>query len=195
MHTIEINEKTYKVKLLKTDEEQEKGLQGIKELPEDEGALFILDEPQEVSIWMKDTEIPLLIVFIDEDEEVIKVAKGTPMDETGITCEDVKYILEVNENEAIHEGDEVDLNLEEDKEEEDSQKIKEFVVLAEGGDIAMSFNGHAKIFSRPNTKALIKFAKRAEASKSDASYETLGKKLFKFLEIQDSNQKETVEVK
>lgn len=192
MHTVEINGKEYKVKLLKTDEEQEKGLQGVKDLPKDEGALFVLDEPQEVSIWMKDTEIPLLIVFIDEDEEVIKVAKGTPMDETSIPCEGVKYILEVNADEAIKVGDEVDLEIDE---EDEPSKIKEFVVLAEGGDIAMTFNGHAKIFSRPNTKTLIKFAKRAEDSKSDSSYETLGRKLFKFLEIQDSNQKETVEVK
>ena len=73
MITVEINDKKYKVKEAKTTEEQEKGLQGVKELPEDEGMLFYFDPPQEISIWMKDTLIPLDIIFIDEDEEVIEV--------------------------------------------------------------------------------------------------------------------------
>jgi len=42
---ITINNKEYKVKVAKTEEEKEKGLQGVKELPEDEGMLFIYDEP------------------------------------------------------------------------------------------------------------------------------------------------------
>lgn len=40
---IEIGEKYYTVKLAKTPEEQEKGLQNVKELPDDEGMLFIVD--------------------------------------------------------------------------------------------------------------------------------------------------------
>ena len=47
--------------------------------------LFYFDPPQEISIWMKDTLIPLDIIFIDEDEEVIEVHEGKPQDETLIT--------------------------------------------------------------------------------------------------------------
>jgi uncharacterized membrane protein (UPF0127 family) len=42
-------------------------------LPEDEGMIFYFDPPQKVSFWMKDTKIPLDIVFINEEYEVIKV--------------------------------------------------------------------------------------------------------------------------
>lgn len=196
MHKIEVNDKIYKVKILKTEDEQEKGLQGIKELPEDEGALFVLEEPTDCSIWMKDTYIPLMIVFIGEDEEVIKISYGEPLDETDIECSDVKYILEINPTEGIEEGDEVDLNIDEEVDDNDeAKKIKEYVILGSNGEVVMSFSGVTKIFSRSNTKTLIKFAKKAASAKSDSSYETLGKKLFKFLKTQDSNQEETVEIK
>jgi len=35
--------------------------------------LFIYDEPQNMSYWMKDTSIPLDIIFIDDDMEVVSV--------------------------------------------------------------------------------------------------------------------------
>ena len=64
---IEIGDKKYNVEVAQTDEEKTKGLQGKKELAEDEGMLFIYDEPQTVGFWMQDTDIPLDIIFIDED--------------------------------------------------------------------------------------------------------------------------------
>ena len=47
--TIRIGDKTYKVKLAETEEQHMKGLQDITELPEDEGMLFIFNEPDEIS--------------------------------------------------------------------------------------------------------------------------------------------------
>lgn len=68
MMNIIINNKLYKVKIAETEEEREKGLQGIENLLEDEGMLFIFEEPQTVGMWMKDTLIPLDIIFINEDQ-------------------------------------------------------------------------------------------------------------------------------
>jgi uncharacterized membrane protein (UPF0127 family) len=67
MIEIEIGNKEYKVKEAKSDSEKEKGLQGVKELSEDEGMLFYFDPPQDVSFWMKGVEIPLDIIFINDD--------------------------------------------------------------------------------------------------------------------------------
>lgn len=47
---INIKDKSYKVKVAQTIEEQENGLQGVTDLPEDEGMLFVFDEPQEISM-------------------------------------------------------------------------------------------------------------------------------------------------
>lgn len=46
---ISIGSKDYEVKLAQTDDEKEKGLQDITELPEKEGMLFVFDEPDEIS--------------------------------------------------------------------------------------------------------------------------------------------------
>lgn len=98
---IEIGDKEYNVKVAKTEEEREKGLQNVKELPEDEGMLFIFDNPQTVGFWMKDTLIPLDIIFINEDMEVISIYKGESRNEDIAEEDDVKYVLEVNQNSGI----------------------------------------------------------------------------------------------
>ena len=99
---ISINNKTYKVKEAKTESEREKGLMNVKELSEDEGMLFYFDPPEsEISFWMKDTLIPLDIIFINEDQEVTSVQQGKPNDETPIIGNDVAYVLEVNTNSGM----------------------------------------------------------------------------------------------
>ena len=60
-------------------------------------------------MWMKNTLIPLDIIFINDDDEVIKVVQGIPNDETPIVKQDVSYVLEVNAKSGIKVGDELDL--------------------------------------------------------------------------------------
>jgi hypothetical protein len=48
-----------------------------KSLAEDAGMLFDYDPPQEVSFWMKNTLIPLDIIFIGTDGRIIKIAART----------------------------------------------------------------------------------------------------------------------
>lgn len=187
MIKIEIGDKEYKVKQAKTEEEKTKGLQDIESLPENEGMLFYYDTPQDVAYWMKDTKIPLDIIFINEDEEVISVKHGKPLSEELLEEDNVMYVLEVNQNSGIQPGDELDI---EDDSEEDSDTMK---VLASDGTIQMELEGGERIFSRKNTKVLIRYAKKAYKSKEDKDYKALGKRLFKYLHIQDTNEPEYVE--
>lgn len=189
MTTIEIGDKTYKVREAHTEEEKEKGLQGIKELPEDEGMLFYFNPPQEVAMWMKDTLIPLDIIFIDEDMEVISVAKGEPNNEELIIEEDVAYVLEVNQNSGIEEGDELD--IEEEKDEDDKPPVMK--VLAPDGSTQMDLWGGERIFSRKNTVILIRKAKKANLSKDDKDFKALGRYMFKCIKGQDERPPEYVD--
>lgn len=179
---IKINNKPYQVKEAYTDEEKSKGLSNLKELPKDEGMLFYFDPPEDVSFWMKDTLIPLDIIFINENYEVTKVVEGKPNDETPILEKDVAYVLEVNKDSGIKVGDELDLG-------ESAPVMK---VLNQDGSTQMELWGGERIFSRKNTKVLIKKAKKADETKDDKDYRTLGRFMFKCIKIQDEREPEYV---
>lgn len=187
MITIEIGNKKYKVQEARTEEEKEKGLQGVTELPEDEGMLFYFDPPEDVSMWMKDTLIPLDIVFINDDEEVVYVGEGIPNTETQMTVQNVAYVLEVNSGSGIQEGDELDF---EEEDEDDAPVMK---VLAQDGSTQMDLWGGERIFSRKNTVVLIRKAKKANMSKDDKDYKALGRYMFKCIKGQDERPPEYVE--
>ena len=191
MHSIYINDKEYKVKLAITDEEKEQGLQGVKELPEDEGMLFINEEPETAEFWMVDTHIPLDIIFIDEYGDVISVKEGEPESDKIISENNVKYILELNANSGINADDEVDLEEIEDYDISDDD-ISKMIVLDDEGEVQMELEGNERIFSRKNTKVLARLSKKAFKSKKDSDYKALGKKVFKFIEIQDDRDSEYV---
>lgn len=187
---IKINNKEYNVKVAETPEEKRKGLQGIKELKEDEGMLFVFDEAQEVSFYMKDTEIPLDIIFINDDYQVIKVYKGKPFDETLVTVDDVQYVLELNQNSGVKKGDYVEL---------DDEEPPVMKVLAPDGSTQMELWGGERIVSRIETKILIKKAKKAEEVKDNEEQfknkcKSLGKYMFKVLNKQDNREPEYVKI-
>lgn len=183
---ITIGDKKYKVEIADTPEKQEKGLMGRKSLPEDQGMLFIYDEPQDLSYWMKNTLISLDIIFIDDDMEVVSVKQGQPMSEEPITEDDVQYVLEVNSNSGIEEGDQLVVEDSDDKE-------YSMHVLFPDGSTQMNLKGGERIVSRRETKILIKKAKKAEASKTDGAYRALGRYIFKVLKRQDSREPEYVD--
>ena len=195
MIKIKVNDKTYKVKVADTEELRETGLQGVTDLPQDEGMLFVFDEPDEVSFWMAETKINLDIIFIGDDEKVIKVSTGYADTEDPHTAEDCAYVLEVNQGSGISVGDEVEVDdITEDSEDEEidendldeiEDEEQDMMILNHKGESQMDLKGGERIFSRKNTKSLLKFSKRAYTSKSAASYRTLGKKVFAFMDTQD----------
>lgn len=182
---VTINNKEYTVKEAHTEQEKQKGLQGVKELPKDGGMLFYFNPPEIVEFWMKDTEIPLDIIFINDDQEVIKVAKGEPNDETMISSEEeIAYVLEVNQDSGIKRGDILDF-------EENGPVMK---VLDQDGNSQMELWGGERIFSRRNTRVLINKAKKADLSKEDKDYKALGRFMFKCIKGQDTRPNEYVTV-
>ena len=188
MIQLTVNNKTYNVKIAKTESEREKGLQGVESLPEDEGMLFIFDEPQTVGMWMKDTLIPLDIVFINDDLEVLSVYEGEPMNEDIAEEDNVNYVLEVNQGSGIKEGDEVEI-------EDDDEELPAMKIIGIGGEEIASLEGGERIFSRKNTKTLIRMAKKADMTKSDTDYKRLGNKMFSYIKQQDTRDPEYVELK
>ena len=56
-------------------ESQAKGLMGVKNLKDNEGMIFVYDEPSYLSFWMKNTLIPLSIAFVEADGRISQIQK------------------------------------------------------------------------------------------------------------------------
>ena len=184
----------YKVQVAVTEEEQRKGLQGVKDMPVDEGMLFVYDREKPLSFWMKDTLIPLTVAFINEDMEIIAVYDAYPGDETPMQ-ETAKYVLEVNAGEDIDEGDDVEFNLDDDK----YDFTGDMKVLDSNGNVQMSIKGGERIVSRKQTRILIRKAKMCQRWKNrskkkyDLYCKQLGRYIFSVFDGQDNRPVETVE--
>ena len=190
---INIGNKTYKCQVAKNEEDRRKGLQGVEHLPIDEGMLFVWEDEATREMWMKDTKIPLDQIAINDDDEVVLVYTAQPEDETLVPFMNAKYILEVNAESGIVEGDEFEID--------DSDDLNKYVmkVLAPDGSTQMYLQGGERIFSRVSSKKLIKWAKKAYSVKDDTkkfeSYcKRLGKIMFKELKAQDEREPEYVQV-
>lgn len=192
---VTVGNKIYKCKVAETNEQKQKGLMGVEELPSDEGMLFIWEEEGTQQMWMKNCPLPIDQIAINDDEEVTVIYQAEPNNETLIPFTNAKYILEVNINSGIKEGDEVEIDFED---EEDSKYVMK--VLAPDGSTQMNLQGGERIMSRKSTRQLIKWAKKAEAVKDNEDLYTryckrLGKIMFKELKAQDGREPEYVEVK
>lgn len=190
---VDINGKTYTLLHFVTEEEKELGLQNVIEMESNEGALFdYSDEPQEeISFWMKDTTIPLLICFINEDGEVISVHKGKPLSEEPITesSEFVAYVIEVNVDENIKKGDQTSLGQEDNY---PDVEVNRLYIYGSDGNVQATLQGGERIFSRKSSKVIIKKAKKAYMSKEDKDYKALGRYVFKEMKAQDERPAEYV---
>ena len=188
---INIGDKTYKCQVAKNEEDRRKGLQGVEHLPIDEGMLFVWEDEATREMWMKDTKIPLDQIAINDDDEVVLVYTAQPEDETLVPFMNAKYILEVNAESGIVEGDEFEID--------DSDDLNKYVmkVLAPDGSTQMYLQGGERIVSRKETRTLIKKAKKAYANKGgdhDRYCKSLGKYMFKVLKGQDTREPEYVSV-
>jgi uncharacterized membrane protein (UPF0127 family) len=96
-----------------TPEQQQQGLMFVRDLPSNHGMLFLADAPRVFRMWMKNTYIPLDMVFIGADGRVAKIAANTVPHSLATVSSgtEVSGILEIRGGEAarraIHVGDAV----------------------------------------------------------------------------------------
>ena len=87
----------FSVELATTDEERERGLMFRKALPDGHGMLFDFETDRSVAMWMKNTLIPLDMIFIRGDGRIANIAENTePMSTRIIPSRGaVRAVLEV----------------------------------------------------------------------------------------------------
>lgn len=97
---------SFTVELALTREERAQGLMNRETMASDHGMLFEFDETRDVMMWMKNTILPLDMVFIGEDGKVAGVAAdAVPYSEAIISSPGpVRYVLELNAGVSAKEG-------------------------------------------------------------------------------------------
>jgi hypothetical protein len=103
--TIKIDETFIEVQIAKKEIELKTGLMFQDTLPYDQGMLFVFDEPGVKTMWMKNMQFHLDMIWFDENGNVVEITKNVPPCKTplevmscmpeGNSAENVKYILEV----------------------------------------------------------------------------------------------------
>jgi len=78
-------------------EDHSRGLMYRRELGTNQGMLFVYEEPEPLSFWMKNTFVPLSIAFIDDQGTIVHIEDMAPQTtESHRSPKAVRYALEVN---------------------------------------------------------------------------------------------------
>ena len=114
-----IRENCFSVEIAKTEAQRQKGLMNRKELDRNKGMLFVFEKEEVHSFWMKNTLIPLDIIWIDSNGKIVFISQNAQPCHSFI-CPSVvppnkaKYVLEINagicQETGIKVGDEIKLN-------------------------------------------------------------------------------------
>lgn len=96
----------FTVQVADDNETRARGLMFVEQMPMMAGMLFVYERPQRASFWMRNTLIPLDMLFADESGTIVTVhANAVPLDETPIPGgEGIRFVLEINGGMAARLG-------------------------------------------------------------------------------------------
>jgi uncharacterized protein len=94
---LQLNGHAIRAEVARTQDERSKGLMHRRYMGKNDGMLFVFEQPQPVSMWMKNTLIPLSVAFIDEQGRIINIAEMLPETlDSHSSLALAKYALEMN---------------------------------------------------------------------------------------------------
>ncbi|MGI6853395.1 DUF192 domain-containing protein [Mesorhizobium sp. 1B3] len=104
--------RSFRIEIADDPLERQRGLMFRDEMDDTRGMLFVFEETSEVGFWMKNTPLPLDLIFIGEDGRVRAVLPGESFSEAVISPGvPVRFVLEVKagiaEKAGVEEGDRI----------------------------------------------------------------------------------------
>jgi uncharacterized membrane protein (UPF0127 family) len=102
---MKLGAETFTLEVAATDKARGLGLMHRTSMPQDRGMLFVFPAEAERSFWMRNTHIPLDIVYVDGAGKVVSVKQMKPLDETGVWSDGpARYAVELNQGAAARAG-------------------------------------------------------------------------------------------
>jgi uncharacterized membrane protein (UPF0127 family) len=102
---MKLGSQTFTLEIANTAETRERGLMRRDSMPADHGMIFVFKETSKMAFWMKNTRIPLDVVYIAEDGRVDSVKQMQPYVETAVWSDGpLKWAVELNQGEAEKAG-------------------------------------------------------------------------------------------
>lgn len=81
-----------------TSEQREIGLMFRRDMPQNEGMLFIFENPSRLCFWMKNTLLPLTAAFVADDGTVVNLENMKPQTtDSHCSAKPVRFVLEMNQ--------------------------------------------------------------------------------------------------
>jgi len=100
-----IGSKNFTLEVADTDPAREHGLMKRDAMPADHGMIFVFDADAERSFWMKNTRIPLDIIYVNSAGRVVSIAAMQPYDWSAVPSKGpAKYAIELNQGVAAQTG-------------------------------------------------------------------------------------------
>ena len=109
-HWVELTGQRYTVEISDDHTERARGLMFRDAMAPDRGMLFVHEDEQPLAYWMKNTRIPLDILYFDEDRKLVSVSRNVPPCSLGDRCPNYPssapalYVLELNAGLAAQIG-------------------------------------------------------------------------------------------
>lgn len=104
---LSIKNREFTVEIANTSQKRERGLCCRDSLPADRGMLFVYDSPGDHRFWMKDTRIPLDMIWIDSGKRIVHIEESVQPEtypKSFSADKPAKYVLELNAGTAKKYG-------------------------------------------------------------------------------------------
>jgi len=105
MVNVRIGQQSFQLEVAKTERDRMKGLMYRESMPTDRGMIFVFDREAMRNFWMKDTMIPLDILYLNSIGGIVSIKHLKPLDESSVSSDfPVKFAIELNEGAAAKAG-------------------------------------------------------------------------------------------
>jgi uncharacterized protein len=103
--TTSLGKQAFSIEIADDPSERSAGLMFRETMDDDRGMLFVFQQTRPVSFWMKNTPMPLDLVFIGQDGRVVEILPGESFSEASIgPAEPVRFVLELKRGTAEKTG-------------------------------------------------------------------------------------------